>query len=207
MLLARLCTTTAAHCDAAWPCLPLDAAPAAPPPARQMQLDGVRQDSVRQQSESSQLHLLLIQQAEKQERQDKEHYQVVKRLEDRISELSYWKHQAGEKLQAADRENASLRRRCDELLQLTDRLTKGARCGWRCSTAALRRAPGVEGGLVVVQRLRPWGGRGTCGSRHCLRPVATHAQSPTIPCLPPLSSLQGRWTRRRQRPRWRPPAR
>ncbi len=91
-----------------------------------MQLDVVRQDSVRLQSENSQLHLVLIQQAEKQERQDKEHYQALKRLEDKVSELSYWKHQAGEKLQAADRENASLKKRCQELLQLTDRLTKGA---------------------------------------------------------------------------------
>lgn len=94
-----------------------------------MQLESVRQDSVRLQSENSQLHVLVMQHAERHEREAREHYTAVKRLEDTIAELSYWKHAAAEKLASADKENAGLRKRCQELAKLTDRLASGERVG------------------------------------------------------------------------------
>lgn len=89
------------------------------------QMEAVRQDSTRLQSENSQLHVLVLQHTERHERQAREHYQECKRLQDAIAELSYWKHQAAEKMQAAERESSGLRKRCDELVKLTDRLTTG----------------------------------------------------------------------------------
>ncbi|GFR41794.1 hypothetical protein Agub_g2559, partial [Astrephomene gubernaculifera] len=89
-------------------------------------LEAVRQESVRLQSENSQLHVLVMQHAERHDKQAKEHYQACKRLEDTIAELSYWKHHALEKLQAAERENNGLRKHCEELTKLTDRLASGA---------------------------------------------------------------------------------
>ena len=49
----------------------------------------------------------------------------VKAREDKIAELSFWKHTALEKLQAAERENLQLRKKVDELLRLTDQLSGG----------------------------------------------------------------------------------
>ncbi|EFJ50664.1 basal body protein [Volvox carteri f. nagariensis] len=89
-------------------------------------LEAVRQESVRLQSENSQLHVLVMQHAERHEKQAREHYQACKRLEDTIAELSYWKHCATEKLQAAERENSGLRKRCADLIKLTDKLATGA---------------------------------------------------------------------------------
>ncbi len=83
---------------------------------------------MRLQSENSQLHVLVMQQAERQERQAREHYQARKRLEDTIADLSYWKNVAAEKLVAADRENGALRRRSEELQHLIDKLTAGGAC-------------------------------------------------------------------------------
>ena len=88
-------------------------------------MSAVRQDTVRLQAENSQLHIRLIQEAEKYDRQEKSHYQQVKKLEDRIAELSYWKQSASEKLMAADRENSGLRRKIDGLVKLNDKLTSG----------------------------------------------------------------------------------
>lgn len=79
----------------------------------------------RQQAESRQLHISLIKEAEKFDRAEKQHYQQVKKLEDRIAELTYWKQSASEKQQATERENASLRRKIDSLVKLTDKLTAG----------------------------------------------------------------------------------
>lgn len=91
-----------------------------------MQLETVRQESVRLQSENSQLHVLVMQHVERHDEQAREHYQECKRLEDTIAELSYWKQLAGEKLLAAERENSGLRKRCDDLTKLTDKLATGA---------------------------------------------------------------------------------
>ena len=88
-------------------------------------MSAVRQDTTRLQAENSQLHIRLIQEAEKYDRQEKIQYQLVKKLEDRIAELSYWKQSAAEKLMAADRENAGLRKKMDGLVNLNDRLTSG----------------------------------------------------------------------------------
>lgn len=91
-------------------------------------MSSVRQDTSRQQSENSQLHVKLIQEAEKYDRQEKNHYQQVKKLEDKIAELSYWKHTATEKLLAAERENSGLRKKIDGLVKLNDKLTSGLAC-------------------------------------------------------------------------------
>ena len=105
-----------------------------------MQLEAVRKDSVRLQSENSQLHVLVMQQAERQERQAREHYQASKRLEDTIADLSYWKNVAAEKLVVADRENGALRRRCEELQQLINNLSAGRRQQtWHCGPHTCRR--------------------------------------------------------------------
>lgn len=85
----------------------------------------VRQETARLQAENSQLHIRLIQEAEKFDRQEKSHYQQIKKLEDRIAELSYWKQSASEKLMAADKEASGLRRKIDGLVKLNDKLTSG----------------------------------------------------------------------------------
>ena len=88
-------------------------------------MSAVKQDTTRQQAENSQLHIRLIQEAERYDRQEKSHYQVVKKLEDKVAELSYWKQTATEKLLAAERENSSLRKKMDGLIKLNDKLTSG----------------------------------------------------------------------------------
>jgi hypothetical protein len=112
------------------------------------QLGAVKQDTARQQAENSQLHIRLIQEAEQHDRQEKAHYQQVKRLEDKIAELSYWKQSATEKLQLSERENVSLRRKVDGLVKLTDQLTAGvphvtsnARCKARLPSACVYLSP------------------------------------------------------------------
>lgn len=89
------------------------------------QFHAFSQEVARQQAENRQLHISLIQEAEKFDRAEKQHYQQVKKLEDKIAELSYWKQAASEKQQATERENASLRRKIDSLVKLTDKLTAG----------------------------------------------------------------------------------
>ena len=95
------------------------------PTSTQLQVSAVRQDTVRQQAENSQLHIRLIQEAEKYDRQEKSHYQQTKKLEDKIAELTYWKQSASEKLVAAERESSSLRRKMEALVKLTDKLSSG----------------------------------------------------------------------------------
>jgi hypothetical protein len=90
-----------------------------------LKVQAVNLDSARQQAENRQLHISIIQEAEKFDRQEKQHYQHVKKLEDKIAELSYWKQSASDKLLASEKENASLRRKIDSLIKLTDKLTSG----------------------------------------------------------------------------------
>jgi hypothetical protein len=105
------------------------------------QLNALLQDAARQQAENSQLHLSLIQEAERADKQQKQHYQQVKKLEDTVAELRYWKQAASDKIQAAERENTSLRRKMDGLVKLNDQLVSGERRGERaCVHASM---PGV----------------------------------------------------------------
>jgi hypothetical protein len=90
-------------------------------------MEVLRAESGRLAAENSELHLQLIREAERFDRAEKDHYQTVKRLEDRLAELSYWKHQAASRMQALERDNAALRARGEELLSLADRVSKGVR--------------------------------------------------------------------------------
>lgn len=76
--------------------------------------------------ENSQLHIQLIQEAERFERQERQHYQEKKRLEDKIAELSFWKQSATEKLQSAASESSDLKAKIEELIKINDKLTSGA---------------------------------------------------------------------------------
>eukprot|EP00798_Chlamydomonas_sp_ICE-L_P012231 gene12231-15369_t len=95
-----------------------------------MQQDGkmdiVQQDASKLQGENSKLHMLLISGAEKFDHAEKEHYQHVKRLEDRISELSFWKQSASEKMATLERENAQLKKKVGELTQMSEQVASGA---------------------------------------------------------------------------------
>lgn len=77
------------------------------------------------QMENSQLHIRLIQEAEAHDRQLKQQYQDVKRLEGRIAELSFWKQTAQDKLAASERGNYALQLQLDDLVRLNDRLASG----------------------------------------------------------------------------------
>jgi hypothetical protein len=95
------------------------------------QVEALKADSVKLSSENSQLHLLLIKAQEGGSRHDKESYQQIKKLEERIAELTYWKQTAMDRIQAAERENSGLRAKVSELVKLTDQLTAGqARWDW-----------------------------------------------------------------------------
>lgn len=96
--------------------------------ATSTQLEALKQDSTKLQSENAELHVLLIKANESRNKDDKDAYQHHKRLEDRVAELSYWKSTATERMQAAERENLALRAKVDELLKLTDQLTSGGAC-------------------------------------------------------------------------------
>ena len=89
------------------------------------QVQTLKQDQAKQALENSQLHIQLIQEAERFERQERQHYQEKKRLEDKIAELSFWKQSATEKLQASAHESSDLRLKIDELIKINDKLTAG----------------------------------------------------------------------------------
>ncbi|KAG1668637.1 hypothetical protein FOA52_002490 [Chlamydomonas sp. UWO 241] len=93
--------------------------------ARVADEDRVQAQLQEKQAENNQLHMGMIRESEAHDRWQKQHYQTVKRLEDRVAELSYWKAAAGDKMAAVEREDAALRRKVDELVRLNDRLTGG----------------------------------------------------------------------------------
>lgn len=125
------------------------------------QFHAFSQEVARQQAESRQLHISLIQEAEKFDRAEKQHYQQVKKLEDRIAELTYWKQSASEKQQATERENASLRRKIDSLVKLTDKLTAG-KCTWSSRAEYLYLPSTKETAMLIGSSL---GFAKVCGSR------------------------------------------
>ncbi len=92
-----------------------------------LQVEALRQDAGRLQSDNSQLHVQLIQAKEQQAASGKDTYQEAKRLEGRIAELAFWKQQAQQQLQQADRDNAALRQRVAELVAMADQLASGTR--------------------------------------------------------------------------------
>jgi chromosome segregation ATPase len=83
-----------------------------------VQMDGVKRDSARVINENNQLHVQLIREAEKYDAQQTKHYQKVKSLEGEIAELSFWKHQALNRMDASEKEVASLKGRLQELMKL-----------------------------------------------------------------------------------------
>lgn len=85
----------------------------------------MRQDNTRLQSENAQLHVAVIKNQESQAQGDKDSYQQVKRLEDRIAELQFWRATALDKIQSTEKENLALKGKVDELVRLTDQLTAG----------------------------------------------------------------------------------
>ena len=88
-------------------------------------MEVLKLDAGRVIAENSQLHVQLIQQAEQYDTREKDHYKHVKRLEDREAELSYWKHQAIDRFQKVDKENAELRKRVEQLLRLAEKRSQG----------------------------------------------------------------------------------
>jgi hypothetical protein len=83
-----------------------------------VQMDGVKRDSARVINENNQLHVQLIREAEKYDAQQTKHYQKVKSLEGEIAELSFWKHQALNRMDASEKDAASLKGRLQELMKL-----------------------------------------------------------------------------------------
>jgi hypothetical protein len=81
-------------------------------------MDGAKEDAARVVRENNQLHVQLIKEAEGFDAQQMEHYKKVKDLEHELSELSFWKHQALARFDAAERESSSLKQRLAELLKL-----------------------------------------------------------------------------------------
>eukprot|EP00955_Chlamydomonas_euryale_P108639 365863-Chlamydomonas_euryale.AAC.4 len=164
-----------------------------------------------QKVEISQLHARLIREAEVHDQWQKQHYQDAKRLEDRIAELSFWKSTAGEKLTAAERTNAGLRSKVDELLRLNDRLSSGvvdrSAVAARISVTTPPHMPfeassyrallcGLLGlscvGLLGVPEEHPLGPRGPFSPKLCAtcraRAAAWLPSAATQPCRPCCST-------------------
>uniref|UniRef100_A0A7S0UMS0 Uncharacterized protein n=1 Tax=Polytomella parva TaxID=51329 RepID=A0A7S0UMS0_9CHLO len=89
------------------------------------QMEAMRNECARLQTENSQLQVSLIKESEQAASVRKESYQAAKRLEDRVAELMYWREQALDRLRTADREVADLKRKLSESINTMDRLTKG----------------------------------------------------------------------------------
>jgi len=68
--------------------------------------------------ENNQLHVQLIREAERLDAQQTAHYKSTKELESEISVLSFWKHQALDRLASHERDSRNLRDRLAELLKL-----------------------------------------------------------------------------------------
>jgi chromosome segregation ATPase len=78
----------------------------------------VKKDCARVIKENNALHVQIIQQAEEHNEKQMEHYQRVKELETEISELSFWKHQAQNRLELTEKENASIKERLKDVMNL-----------------------------------------------------------------------------------------
>jgi hypothetical protein len=75
----------------------------------------------------------------------------VKRFEDRIAELSYWKQSATERLRHSERENDMLRRKIEGLVKLNDKLSSGdAHAQLFCQLFCLRAKKKCSVNLLLV---------------------------------------------------------
>uniref|UniRef100_A0A061RMJ2 Centrosomal protein of 135 kDa n=1 Tax=Tetraselmis sp. GSL018 TaxID=582737 RepID=A0A061RMJ2_9CHLO len=86
----------------------------------QGKLEVWKKDSQRLLHENNQLHVELIRQAERFDEDKKQHYLQSKRLEDRISELTFWKAQHVDRYSSLEEENARLREKIQDILGLSD---------------------------------------------------------------------------------------
>lgn len=78
----------------------------------------MKKDCARVIKENNALHVQIIQQAEVHNEKQMENYQRVKELEKEISELSFWKHQAQSRLDVTEKENASVKERLRDVMNL-----------------------------------------------------------------------------------------
>lgn len=86
-------------------------------------MDVLKKDAARITSENNNLHIELIQANEKIELLEREHYRQVKKLEDQIEELAYWKAQTVDQVRDLENANNGLK------LKLQGILITGERCG------------------------------------------------------------------------------
>ena len=93
-------------------------------------------DAGRLASENNQLHLQLLKASDAADKADREHYQQIKKLEGRITELACWKQQTSGRFQTLEQENAGLRAKVEEILRLGERHPRReSTCqGYPCAT-------------------------------------------------------------------------
>lgn len=87
-------------------------------------MDVLRKDASRITAENNKLHIELIQANEKIELLERDHYHQLKKLEDQIEELAYWKSQTVDKVRNLENTNDGLK------LKLQTMLITGERCGF-----------------------------------------------------------------------------
>ena len=89
------------------------------------QLEVWKKDSERLLHENNQLHVQLIKQAEAFDEDRRGHYLQMKRLEDQIAELAFWKAQHVDRYTKLEQENSGLRERIHEILRTGDKVAAG----------------------------------------------------------------------------------
>jgi hypothetical protein len=87
----------------------------------------VKQDCSRLSNESNQLHAQLIREADRYEQLQKDNYKKVKKLEDEVAELTYWKSQAIHRYDGLEKDNSALRSKVAELIKQGEKRSKGKR--------------------------------------------------------------------------------
>ena len=85
-----------------------------------MQVAVLTKDSERLAAENNHLHLRIIQETEKHKAQDREHLTRLRKLEDTVAELNFYKSSSAERHAALEKENAGLRAKTQELLHDLD---------------------------------------------------------------------------------------
>lgn len=93
------------------------------------QLDIVKQESSRLTNENNQLHAQLMAEADRLEEVQKSSYQQVKRLEDQIADLAFWKSQAVSRYEGLEKEHAAVKKRVAELVAIGEKRSKGVWAG------------------------------------------------------------------------------
>lgn len=90
------------------------------------QVDASKQDLARLQNDNAQLHAQLVAAAEKQAKLQQEHYQNVKKMEDQVAQLSFWKQTAAQRYSELEGESDRLKARVAELLRAQEGRPSGA---------------------------------------------------------------------------------